>query len=161
MGSEPPKTAEMEFLDINLTKDSRLWLSAIHSPFCGGFYKKSYSALLWNAYKKIPKTRGRGPDKNLSRKRLEFTVCPETSVKNAVQEFHLWTVRGFFTYKFSKPEILHQVGCASTNPIHNIKLSLRNLYRHLSFFYNINNGYTFLFIFLLDRVWMRLLCLCC
>ncbi len=38
-------------------------------------------------------------DKNSSLRRIKFTVCPETSTKNAVQDFYLWllsflTVRG-------------------------------------------------------------------
>ncbi len=48
----------MEFLDINLTKDSSLLLYAIHSPFCWGILKK---AILFsgfkNKYKKICETR--------------------------------------------------------------------------------------------------------
>jgi hypothetical protein len=51
-------SSDMEFLDINLTKDSSLLLYAIHSPFCWGILKK---AILFsgfkNKYKKICETR--------------------------------------------------------------------------------------------------------
>jgi hypothetical protein len=45
---------EMDFLDINLTKDSSLLLHAIHSLSTGGFLKKTrlYSGFK-NTYKKI------------------------------------------------------------------------------------------------------------
>jgi hypothetical protein len=72
---------EMEFLDVNLTKDSSLLLHAIHSPFL------LYSGLKKNI-KKIRETRklefvhekhsverkneGRKPDKNPSLRRLEL-----------------------------------------------------------------------------------------
>jgi hypothetical protein len=78
---------EMEFLVINLTKDSSLLLHAMHSPFSSspdGFYGKPYSTLV----QKIRETRrlesiheqpfvewkneSRKPDKNSSMRRLEF-----------------------------------------------------------------------------------------
>ncbi len=61
----------MEFLEIILTKD--LSLST------GAFLKKTRLFLCFkNTYKKSAKQ-----DKNSS-------LCPETSTKNAVYEFHLW-----------------------------------------------------------------------
>jgi hypothetical protein len=79
----------MEYLDINLTKDSSLLLNAIHSPFYWWILKKTivFSAFN-NPYKKIPETRklvsfhethfverkneGRKPDEISSLRRLEF-----------------------------------------------------------------------------------------
>jgi hypothetical protein len=80
----------MEFVDINLTKDSRLLLHAIHSPFFWRILKKTVPCSGFNnPYKKIRETRklesihnstyivewkngGRKPDKNSSLRRLEF-----------------------------------------------------------------------------------------
>ncbi len=80
---------EMEFLDINLTKDLSLLLHDIHSPFLWLIVKENL-ILLWfkNPYKKICETRklksihekyfvqrendGRKPDKNCNLRRLEF-----------------------------------------------------------------------------------------
>ncbi len=47
-------SSEIEFLDINLTKDSSLLLHAIHSPFYLANFKEN-PTLLWfnNPYKKI------------------------------------------------------------------------------------------------------------
>jgi hypothetical protein len=89
----------MEFLDVSLTKHSSLLLHAIHSPFYWWILKKAILFLGFkNPCKKILETRkiesileyhfveqkneGRKPDKNSS-------LRPETSNKNAVQEFHL------------------------------------------------------------------------
>ncbi len=82
---------EMEFLDISLTKDSWLLIHAIHSP--GGFKRKPYSSLVLKILTKNPpnlslfmiafcwrKNEGRKPDKK--------SLCPDTSAKHAVQEFH-------------------------------------------------------------------------
>jgi hypothetical protein len=45
---------EMEFLDINLKTDSKLWLHAIHSPFYWRFYKKTILFFGFkNPYKKL------------------------------------------------------------------------------------------------------------
>jgi hypothetical protein len=41
-----PTTPEMEFLDINLTKDSSLLLHVIHSISIGGFVRKPDSTLV-------------------------------------------------------------------------------------------------------------------
>jgi hypothetical protein len=78
----------MEFSDINSTKDSSLLLDAIHSLSTGGFLKKTRLYSVFNIHKKIRKTRklvsireyhfeewkteGRKPDKDSSRRRLEF-----------------------------------------------------------------------------------------
>jgi hypothetical protein len=79
----------MEFLDINLTKDSSLLLHAIHSLFTGGFLMKiRLSSSFKNTYKKIRETRklesireqhfverkneASKPDKDLSLRRPEF-----------------------------------------------------------------------------------------
>jgi hypothetical protein len=80
---------EMEFTDINLTKDLSLLLYAIHSLFYWRILKKSilFSGFK-NPYRKIRKTRklqsinehhcveqkieGRKPNKNLSLRRLEL-----------------------------------------------------------------------------------------
>ncbi len=49
---------EMEFLDINLTKDSSLLLHAIQSPFYCRILKKTVLfSRIKNTYKKIPVTR--------------------------------------------------------------------------------------------------------
>jgi hypothetical protein len=93
----------MEFLDINLTKDTRILLYAIHSPFNRCILKKTilFSGFK-NHYKKICKTRkhdkhfvkrnyeGSKPNKSSSLRRLEF--MPRTLTENDVQEFHLWFV---------------------------------------------------------------------
>jgi hypothetical protein len=48
---------EMEFLDINLKKDSRILLYAIHSPFYWPILRKSYSSLVFKTLiKKSAKT---------------------------------------------------------------------------------------------------------
>jgi hypothetical protein len=88
----------MEFLDINLTKDSSLLLQAIHSPFYWRILKKTILGFGFKNTKKIRETRkleeihekhfvdvehqneGRKPDSSL---------CPETSTRNAVQEYDL------------------------------------------------------------------------
>jgi hypothetical protein len=44
---------EMEFLDINLTKDSSLSLHAIHSPFYWKISKQQFSPLVLIILKKI------------------------------------------------------------------------------------------------------------
>jgi hypothetical protein len=77
----------MEFLDINLTKDSSLLSHATHSPFYGrlkitilfsgfkNFYKKSTKQENSSPFLKIifeRKNEGRKPDKNSSLRRLEF-----------------------------------------------------------------------------------------
>ncbi len=90
-------STEMELLDINVTKDSRFLLHAIHSPFYWRILKKTilFSGFK-NSHKKICKTRklesiherkykGRKLDKNLSLRRLEFMPSPEISTKMAVQ----------------------------------------------------------------------------
>jgi hypothetical protein len=46
---------EMEFLDINITKNSSLSLHAIHSPFC--WWKTIIYSGFNNSYKKILETR--------------------------------------------------------------------------------------------------------
>ncbi len=53
-----PQSIEMEFLDINLTKDSRLLLHAIHRAFHWWILQKTvfYSGFS-NHYKKISETR--------------------------------------------------------------------------------------------------------
>jgi hypothetical protein len=87
---------EMEFLDINLTKNSSLLLHAIHSPFYWRILKKTILFFGFKNTKKIRETRkleyihekhfveqkneGRKPDSSL---------CPETSTRNAVQEYDL------------------------------------------------------------------------
>jgi hypothetical protein len=47
----------MEFLDINLKKESSLLLYAIHSPFYRRILKKPYSSLVLKIRKKIHETR--------------------------------------------------------------------------------------------------------
>jgi hypothetical protein len=90
---------EVEFLDINLTKDSSRLLHAVNSPFYRRIFKKTtlFSGFT-NSYKKIRETRKLGsiqeyhfverknggikPDKNSSLRRPEF--MPRTSTKNTV-----------------------------------------------------------------------------
>ncbi len=49
---------KMEFLDINLTKDSRLFLHAIHSPFVFWRLKETILFPVFkNSYKNIRETR--------------------------------------------------------------------------------------------------------
>jgi hypothetical protein len=78
----------MEFLDINLTKDSSLWLHGIHNLCYWRILKKTTLLLGFKNTKKICETRkleyihekhfveqkneGRKPDKNSSTRRLEF-----------------------------------------------------------------------------------------
>ncbi len=94
---------EMEFLDINLTRDSILLLHAIHSPFYWRILIKPYSALVLKKHiKKIRETRKlvsthvqhfvewkcKMRVENSRLRRLEF--MPRNLDKNAVQELHLW-----------------------------------------------------------------------
>ncbi len=58
----------MEYLDINLTEDSSLFLHAIHCPLFWRILKKNRT-LLWK----------------------DSSLCPEILTKNVVQEFHLRT----------------------------------------------------------------------
>ncbi len=78
----------MEFLDINLTKDSNLLLRVIHSPFYQRILKKTRPFPFKNSYKNIRETRKlefiheqhyaerkkerRKLEKNSSLRRLEF-----------------------------------------------------------------------------------------
>jgi hypothetical protein len=78
----------MEFLDINLTKDSSLLFDAIHNLFYLRILKKTNSSLVLKSFQKIRETRklksiheqhfvemkneGRKPDKNSSLRRLKF-----------------------------------------------------------------------------------------
>jgi hypothetical protein len=96
---------EMEFLDMNLTKDLRLLLHAIHSLYTTGvFYWKPYSTLvLITPRKKIHETRklesfhelqfgeqkneGRKPDKNSSLRRLKFMPRWKLPFKNSISGF--------------------------------------------------------------------------
>jgi hypothetical protein len=50
--SERKNCPEMEFLDINLTKDSSLLLHAIHSLSTGGFLKKPETTLVLTIHTK-------------------------------------------------------------------------------------------------------------
>jgi hypothetical protein len=47
----------MEFLDINLTKDSSLLFHAIHSPFYWRSIKKTYCSLVLNSLQKNPRNK--------------------------------------------------------------------------------------------------------
>jgi hypothetical protein len=51
---EPVTRPEIEFLEINLTKDSSLLLHAIHSPFTGGLKKK---IILYPGFKNAVQTK--------------------------------------------------------------------------------------------------------
>jgi hypothetical protein len=88
-GQRQPQHPEVEFLDINLTKDSSLLLHAIHSPFLLlADFTENHTLLGFYLNKKIPDTRklesfyethfverkneARKPDENSSLRRLEF-----------------------------------------------------------------------------------------
>jgi hypothetical protein len=102
---------EVEFLDINLTEDSSLLRHAFHSPFYWRIWKKAILFLNLQSFQKKPRNK-----KTLvyysriafcimekSERKVESQVenqtktqvwedsglCPETSTKNVVQEFHL------------------------------------------------------------------------
>ncbi len=96
---------EMEFLEINLTKDSSLLLHAIHSLFHWRIFKKMYSSLVLKILtKKSTKKeissqfmnsilynqniKGQKPDKysSLRTRRLEFMLrnLKKTSFKNSI-----------------------------------------------------------------------------
>ncbi len=84
----------MEFLDINLTRDSNLLLYAIQSPFYWRILKKTIgysSRLLIILTKKIPETRKLESFlETKTRVQEDSSLCPETSTKNTVQEFYPW-----------------------------------------------------------------------
>ncbi len=121
-------SSEKEFLDSNLRKDSSLLIYAIHSPFYSRILKKTilYSGIK-NTYNKIRKTRKLESihnsilykRKNVGRKlKCERTnLCPETSIKNAVQEFHNRSLH-FFAYVSS--------------PIHPLYFPTSLLFSHIS-----------------------------
>ncbi len=94
----------MEFLDINITKDSSLSLHPILSPFYWRILRKTILYSCFNIpYKKIRETRklesvhkehvsngkARVESQTKTRVREDSSLCPETSTKNGVQEFHL------------------------------------------------------------------------
>jgi hypothetical protein len=92
-------------MDINLKKGWGILLHAIHSPFYWRILKKTilFSGLK-NPYEKSTKQENSSLFKNSilqnGKMRVEnqtktriweyLSLCPETSTKNAVQEFHLW-----------------------------------------------------------------------
>jgi hypothetical protein len=79
---------EMEFLGINLTKDSSLLLHAIHSPFYWRILKKKtlFSGFK-NHYKKYAKQENSSLFMNCILNNGKMRV--ENLTKNVVQEFHL------------------------------------------------------------------------
>ncbi len=94
----------MDFLDINLTRDSSLLLHAIHSPFFWWILKKTivFSGFKYPC-KKSPKQENsslsmnsivqnrkiRVENKTKSGVSEDSSLCRETITENAVQEFHL------------------------------------------------------------------------
>jgi hypothetical protein len=101
--------SEMEFLVTSLTKDSRLLLHAIHSPFYWWILQKTilftglknpYKINLQNKKTQSIHEKHFVERKNVGRKsdktRLweDLSLCPKTSTKNTVQEFHLWSGSG-------------------------------------------------------------------
>ncbi len=99
---------EMEFLDINLTKDSSLLLHAIHSPFYWRILKKTLLFLVFKILTKNPRNKKTQVNSWTGFCRTEkfrvdrqtkthvwedSSLCPETSTKNVVQEFHLCVIR--------------------------------------------------------------------
>ncbi len=78
----------MEFLNINITKDSSLSLRAVHSPFYLRIFKKT---ILYSGFNNILKN-GKVRVENQTKTRVwEYSsLCSETSTKNGVQDFHLW-----------------------------------------------------------------------
>jgi hypothetical protein len=95
---EIPVTAtEMEFLNVNLIKDSSLLLHATHGPFYWQILQKNYTELRFKKPTKqeniglvtiFPFVEGKneGPDNSLSLRRLKF--MPK---KIRDYNFHLWS----------------------------------------------------------------------
>ncbi len=89
--------SKMEFLDINLTKDSSLSLHTIHSPFYWWVLKKT---ILYSGFKTTYEKAAKQENSILFMTSIlwnqtktqvweDLSLCPETLTKNAIQEFHL------------------------------------------------------------------------
>jgi hypothetical protein len=119
----------MEFLDISLMKDSSLLLPAIHSPFYwriltkiklySGFnnpHKKSawqeHSSLFMDSILCNGKMRVENQTKTPV---CDSSLCPETSTRIAVQEFHLRTLYSLFE------EVAGLCRLGGYNDFHNLK----------------------------------------
>jgi hypothetical protein len=92
----------MEFLDMNLTTVFFSMLFTVTST--GGFYRKPYSTLVFKLHKKNPQNKKTRvfcrTEKTTVENRTktgtseDSSLCPETSTKTAVQEFHLRILTG-------------------------------------------------------------------
>ncbi len=98
----PPAAPEMKFLDINLTKDSSLLIHAIHSPFFKKSAKQESTSLFMTEFCRTETLRLENRAKTWVWE--DSSLCPETSTKNAVQEFRLWCPKAeiFVLFKFPK-----------------------------------------------------------
>jgi hypothetical protein len=81
----------MEFLDMNLTKDSIFSLHAIHSLFYRQILKKTF---IYSGLKNQTNTRVREDSR----------LCPEISTKTAIQQFHFRMTTGWIFSGDFEPE---------------------------------------------------------